>query len=311
MDSLSFYTKASNLRVGLLSNSTLTSPNTILPGNVSVAGSLTAPAIIGTNLAIAGTATAAAIQLSGTTAGTYLLFNNNVSTISGIVTTTAYGAFGISPGTALDRYALNAHRWWTGSSGTSSGTVGMQLNSAGLTLSTLSVNSLTTTYLTAAGTCLFNSIVRSPNNLYTVCYVNPSNTYSLSTSYNTTVIFPQLATLSFLSNSYSNGVALTTNSNTQIVVPFSGFWEFRFSLTMSNGPNTPGNGYINTFTSQSSNPAMYDNQAFIPGQNSYAYSFSTSGILLQGDTIQFSLFNYYGSLQVVPYNFRASLLQRI
>ncbi len=175
MDSLSFYTRASNLRVGLLSNSTLSSPNTNLPGNVSVAGSLTAPAIIGTNLAIAGTATAAAIQLSGTTAGTYLLFNNNVSTVSGTVTTTAYGAFGISPGTALDRYALNAHRWWTGSSGTSSGTVGMQLNSAGLTLSTL-----TTTYLTAAGTCLFNSIVRSPNNLYTVCYVNTNNSYSLS-----------------------------------------------------------------------------------------------------------------------------------
>ena len=94
------------------------------------------------SLTVGGSITAMGLQFVGTTAGTLLQFNNVVSTVSGTVTTTAYGAFGISPGTALDRYALNAHRWWTGSSGTSSGMIGMQLSSGGLTLSTVTASAV-------------------------------------------------------------------------------------------------------------------------------------------------------------------------
>ena len=93
----------------------------------------------GTSLTISGTVTAGALAFAGTVAGTLLQFNNVVSTISGTVTTTAYGAFGVSPGTALDRYALNAHRWWTGSSGTTSDAINgifLTVNASGLAAGT-------------------------------------------------------------------------------------------------------------------------------------------------------------------------------
>ena len=93
-----------------------------------------------TSLNITGTVSAAALAFTGTTSGTVLQLVNALATVSGTVTTTAYGAFGVTPGTALERYALTSHRWWTGSSGTNSGTVGMQLSSGGLSLSTLSTS---------------------------------------------------------------------------------------------------------------------------------------------------------------------------
>lgn len=256
MDSLSFYTKASNLRVGLLSNSTLTSPNTTLPGNVSVAGSLTAPAIIGTNLAIAGTATAAAIQFSGTTAGTYLLFNNNVSTISGTVTTTAYGAFGISPGTALDRYALNAHRWWTGSSGTSSGTVGMQLSSAGLFLTSGGsfAGTLITQSLASIGTInsngiVDNALVRQPNTYYLDLISNGNNVTASSSG----GLFPSTVWAVNVSRPTSFTYVV---SNGYVTIPVSGIWMFGYGIYLTSTGNnqqialrysdSAGNNYAKT-----------------------------------------------------------------
>ena len=50
----------------------------------------------GTSLTIAGTVSTGALAFAGTAAGTLLQFNNVVSTISGTVTTTAYGAFGVT-----------------------------------------------------------------------------------------------------------------------------------------------------------------------------------------------------------------------
>lgn len=92
-------------------------------GSLTVGGSLTTPSLV----------------LSGTTSGTVLQLMNSTSG----TTTTAYAALGVTPGTALENFALTSHRWWTGSSGTASGTVRMQLTSGSLSVSgSLTANSV-------------------------------------------------------------------------------------------------------------------------------------------------------------------------
>ena len=87
-----------------------------------------------------GTVTTAVISFTGTTAGTLIQYINNVATISGSSTTLAYAAIGVSPGTALDTYALTSHRWWTASSGTTSGSISMQLGAGSLTVPALQLS---------------------------------------------------------------------------------------------------------------------------------------------------------------------------
>ena len=96
-------------------------------GTLSINGGLISPA-----LTINGTVSPL-LAFSGSSPSTLLQFVNNIATISNTLTTTAFSALGVSPGTALEYYTLNAHRWWTGSSGTSSGSVSMQLGGGTLT----------------------------------------------------------------------------------------------------------------------------------------------------------------------------------
>ena len=119
MDEFAFYNKTTALRIGLTPTSTLTSSNTTLPGNLTLPGPLV---------------------FSGTSSGTNLQLINATTVSSGTATTLAYAGLGITPGTALENYALTGHRWWTGSSGTTSGTVSMQLSSGGLSLSTITIS---------------------------------------------------------------------------------------------------------------------------------------------------------------------------
>ena len=132
MDEFAFYNKTTALRIGLTPTSTLTSSNTTLPGNLTLPGPLV---------------------FSGTSSGTNLQLINATTISSGTTTTLAYAAFGVTPGTALERYALNAHRWWTGSTGTTSGTIGMQLSSTGLTVAGMTVSGgVSATALALTGT---------------------------------------------------------------------------------------------------------------------------------------------------------------
>lgn len=121
MDEFAFYNKTTALRIGLTPTSTLTSSNTTLPGNLTLPGPLV---------------------FSGTSAGTNLQLINSTTVTSGTTTTVAFAGLGVTPGTALENYALTGHRWWTGSSGTTSGTVSMQLSSGGLSLSTITTSAI-------------------------------------------------------------------------------------------------------------------------------------------------------------------------
>ena len=85
------------------------------------------------SLTVDGSLTTSGLAFSGTTTGTVLQL---VNATSGTMTT-AYAALGFTPGTALENFALTSHRWWTGSSGTASGMVGMQLSKNGLATASL------------------------------------------------------------------------------------------------------------------------------------------------------------------------------
>ena len=177
----------------------------------------------GTSLTISGTVTAGALAFAGTVAGTLLQFNNVVSTISGTVTTTAYGAFGVSPGTALDRYALNAHRWWTGSSGTTSGTVGMVLNSVGLSITgttslqntlfgaTTQASTATASVILSGGGLLIsnptNATSVSGNALHVTGGVNIAMDTYIGSNLNARAITPSSAVYF-----HANGVSLSTSA---------------------------------------------------------------------------------------------------
>lgn len=102
---LNFYKQISNLRVGLSSAPILNVYGTALAGNINVTGSLTASALLSTNL-----------SLMGTNSGTILQLINSVATLGTSVSTVAFGAIGVTPGTAMEQFALTSHRWWTGSS---------------------------------------------------------------------------------------------------------------------------------------------------------------------------------------------------
>ncbi len=304
MDPLLITKKASSQRSGLLSIGTISSPSTTLPGNVSVAGSLTAPIILGTNLAIAGTATAAAIQLSGTIAGTYLLFNNNVSTVSGTVTTTAYGAFGISPGTALDRYALNAHRWWTGSSGTSSGTVSMLLNSSSLVLSLpISTTSITSAYgnitsltgqvLNLSGslssTGHTDSIAVYQPNLPAFVATGSNNGYSLGISYGTGS--PIVAGLwgSISTRGAGSWGSYSSSSTGQITFPISGVYFITMCVNLS-GWGAVGAGASLYYYSFLRNASSFGNSSnSVPNPDGVNFQSTFMDRFSANETIQFNL----------------------
>lgn len=120
-------------------------------------------------LALGGTLTTTGVTMSGSSAGTILQLMN-VKTVSNASTqTTAYAAIGVTPGTALENFALTSHRWWTGSSGTSSGAIGMQLASGVLTVGgNASVGgTVSTTALAFSGT-VNGTIVQLINNVSTV-----------------------------------------------------------------------------------------------------------------------------------------------
>ena len=132
MDEFAFYNKTTALRIGLTPTSTLTSSNTTLPGNLTLPGPLV---------------------FSGTSAGTNLQLINSTTVTSGTTTTVAFAGLGVTPGTALENYALTGHRWWTGSSGTTSGSIGMQLSSTGLMVAGMKVTgSISATALALTGT---------------------------------------------------------------------------------------------------------------------------------------------------------------
>jgi hypothetical protein len=198
----------------------------------------------GTTLTIAGTISAGAIAFAGTTAGTLLLFNNVVSTNSGTVTTTAYGAFGVSPGTALDRYALNAHRWWIGSSGTSSGTVGMQLASGGLSLSTITVGSVSTgntgsNTLNVLGSSMFTGIIHQPN-IYALQLIGANNNNFSSQAGSFKAFGP--GNFTSVAYAYPNSTvwgAASNFPNNVLVIPQSGFYSIYVGFLLN--PNNSGN----------------------------------------------------------------------
>lgn len=122
MDPLTLFNQIANVRVGLTANASNTASSLVLAGNLKVNTLSCAGA------QIAGGGTTAALSFTGSTSGTLLQLINTVATVSGSATTTAFAALGVTPGTALEAYALTAHRWWTGSTGTTSGSLGMQLS---------------------------------------------------------------------------------------------------------------------------------------------------------------------------------------
>ena len=129
--------------------------------------------VTATTLAVTGTLTAPNLVFSGNASGTLIQLVNNIATVSGATTTTAFAAFGVTPGTALENFALTSHRWWSGSSGTTSGSICMQLNPTGLTIpSTLTslalqingsttATSLTASVVVSGGLLISNTLTAS------------------------------------------------------------------------------------------------------------------------------------------------------
>lgn len=128
LDLQAAYKNIANLRIGLPITASVTSLATVIPGTLNVTGGVISPV-----LSLVGTVSPT-LTFAGTSAGTLIQLLNSVSTTSGTVSTAAYAAIGVTPGMALEQFALSSHRWWTGSSGTTSGMVGMQLGTAGLVI---------------------------------------------------------------------------------------------------------------------------------------------------------------------------------
>ena len=132
-----------NLRVGTMNATNLSAVTGLVQSTLTVGSILMAGTMSCSSAQVTGTVTTSALAFPGSTSGTIMQLVNNVSTLG---STLAFSGLGITPGTALDYYTLNAHRWWTGSSGTSSGTVGMQLGGGTLTATTTVISgSLTVT----------------------------------------------------------------------------------------------------------------------------------------------------------------------
>ena len=325
MDPLTFLNTVSSVRAGLTSTASITAQTALLPGNINIGGSLsvagnisatslTSTGILGTTLTIGGTASAAAIQLSGTTAGTLLQFINNVSTVSGTVTTTAYAGLGVTPGAALDRYALTAHRWWTGSSGTSSGTVGMQLNTSSLVMNLpISATSVTTTYgsisTLTASSCTINTLsgqvlslsgslsstghtdsigVYQPN-LAAFVATGSNNGYSLGISYGTGS--PIVAGLwgSISTRGSGSWGSYSSSSTGQITFPLTGVYIITMCVNLS-GWGAVGAGASLFYYSFTRNASSFGNSSnSVPNSDGINFQSTFMDHFSANEIIQFNL----------------------
>ena len=155
------FADVANLSAGIvLPNANFFSGNTSELNNDGGFFKNTSGTVSGNAINISGTVSAAALTFTGTSTGTVLQLISSTTVTAGTLLTLAYAGLGVTPGTALENYALTGHRWWMGSSGTTSGTIGMQLSSGSLTVG----GSITTSGLaffgTTAGTLLqFNNTV--------------------------------------------------------------------------------------------------------------------------------------------------------
>ena len=306
-----------------LPNATLFSGNTSELNNDAGFFKNTSGTVSGNALNISGTVSAAALAFTGTSAGTSLLFLNTIATVSGTVSTTAYGAFGVTPGTALDRYAFNAHRWWTGSTGTTSGTVSMQLSTTGLSLTSLTssviagtigsfAGTLTAQSLAAIGTINSNGIidnvlVRQPNTYGLV--LTGANTSQTGIANNTAVTIPF--------NQYSNttyivpSVAAWGSYNGQyLTVPVTGIWSISAAITVvASASNELFQGSLQQVSP--SNSLLDFNYLLTPSTTNTIIRCSTVVKLQQGAQIAFrinSTFNSFSYYQQTINLFSAHLL---
>ena len=197
-------------------------------GSSGTTSGTTAMQLSATSLTLGNSSVTTALQFAGTTAGTLLQLNNTIATVSGTVTTTAYGALGVTPGTALERYALTAHRWWTGSSGTTSGTVGMQLTSGGLSLSTL----------TTSGDVIVGGLSRQPN-AYSLSLRGNGGSLAVNstTAVNISTYFPTQA------NVFPSAAAWTIGST--ITIPKTGI--YMASTYVYTVPSAPANNNFEVY----------------------------------------------------------------
>ena len=260
-----------------------------------------------TNLTLGNSSLTSAIQFAGTTGGTLLQFANTIATISGTVATTAYGAFGMTPGTALERYALNAHRWWTGSSGTTSGTVGMLLNSGGLSLSTITVgtSSAGTTSahaLNVIGSSMFTGIIHQPN-IYALQLVGASNN-NFQTQAGAFKTFGP-GNFTSVAYAYPNSTVWGASNNfpnNLLVIPQNGFYSIYVGFLL--GPNNSGND-IGVFVVQSNLKANFMHQTVVtPSPFNYATSVRISaaftGYFQANEQLTFNIYsqNYTWSVYI-------------
>ena len=190
------------------------------------------------SLTVGGSLTTAGMAISGTTAGTVLQL---VNTTSG-TTTTAYGALGVTPGTALENFALNSHRWWTGSSGTTSGNIGMQLTSASLTVASGNLVSSTITSIKLVGSNASISGTLSASSI-TGQYASVSGSLTANSVNGLTRLVPAFYTYSIAGPFQSSTVAgnITLLGGTQLwLVSLSGYvssaatfyWYFQINSTV-------------------------------------------------------------------------------
>ena len=171
------------------------------------------------SLTVGGSLTTAGMAISGTTAGTVLQL---VNTTSG-TTTTAYGALGVTPGTALENFALNSHRWWMGSSGTTSGIVGMQLSKSGLTVASLSSTNVFAATVTGSSLQVIGPLVISAAPAITNSSLTTSRiTYGANVlhSYNAF----DAVTLTFGSSSF------TSSGSSRIIFPVTGTYFIQVTM---------------------------------------------------------------------------------
>lgn len=187
------------------------------------------------------TLTASALQLSSspgpsltftsTSSGTLIQLINNVATISGSVTTLAFAGLGVTAGTALERFSSHGHRWWTGSSGTSSGSLSMQLVSTNLTV--------------MGNLAVAGSITQSGNQLYYVSYLAASNNFSFTANgFQVPKSF-----WSYVASPYSNGDLMATDGT--ITFPASGVYTMTYSLQIFSSAGSNISTWIQTSTSSS------------------------------------------------------------
>jgi hypothetical protein len=306
-----------------LPNATLFSGNTSELNNDAGFFKNTSETVSGNALNISGTISAVALTFTGTTAGTILQLVNSIATLSGTVSTTSYGAFGVTPGTALERYALTSHRWWTGSTGTMSGTVSMQLSTTGLSLTSLTSSviagttgsfsgTLTVQSLAAVGTInsngiVDNALIRQPNTYGLL--LTGGNTSQTGIANNTTVTIPF--------NQYSNTTYIIPSStawgsyNSQyLTIPVTGIWSISAAITVVASANNEL--FSGSLQQVSPSAVTLDfNYLLTPSTTNTMFRSSTVVKLQQGAQIAFrinSTFNSFSYYQQTVNYFNAHLL---